>query len=340
MMQTFAPVSLWIIKPGSLGDVIHALPCAAAIRKTWPHVHISWVIDSRWALLLEDNASINYRILFPRKQFRGGKGVLRVIKWASAIYQQPSPDICLDLQGLLRSAIIARLSRSSHIYGLPRAREAARLFYHHVSCFSEKTCHAVDRNLSILTALGVPQPVCPEFSLPSGVPPKNLLIPSDWILLHPFSRGAGKSLSEAALLQFCRGFDSIAVLITGIGTLYSPLPSHCISLVNQTSLLEMIWLCSHAKFTVSVDSGPAHMAAAICGRRLLSLHTWSDPRTVGPYSSDAWIWQGGEIRKQDLSPNAKILPARPLKAPDIDYIILWLKEKLFPLQHIMSPRRR
>lgn len=327
VVQTLAPVSLWIVKPGSLGDIVHSLPCAAAIRKKWPHVQISWVIDPRWALLLDGNSSINHRILFPRQNFRGWKGILHIAEWINAIYQLTPPDICLDLQGLLRSALIARCSRSRRIIGLSDAREAACLFYHHIVCYPTQAFHAVDRNLSILSALGVRYPTCPEFPLPSGSPPKDLPTSADWILLHPFARGTGKSLTEATILQFCECLDSLPILIAGMGKIYSALPSHCISLLNQTSLLEMVWLCSHAKFIVSVDSGLAHIAAAICANRLLSLHTWSDPRRVGPYSSHAWIWQGGKIRKQNLTPHAEILPARQLKAADMDNIIFWLKEK-------------
>jgi len=62
-----------------------------------------------------------------------------------------------------------------------------------------------------------------------------------------------------------------------------------------------------------VDSGPMHLAAAL-GTPLLSIHTWSDPRSVGPFSEDAWIWQGGEIRRQSLI--ATPLPEKPYTAHD------------------------
>ncbi|ALJ57008.1 Lipopolysaccharide heptosyltransferase 1 [Candidatus Xiphinematobacter sp. Idaho Grape] len=325
----FPPVSLWIVKPGSLGDIIHALPCASAIRTQWPHTQISWIIDTRWETLLEGNTSVNHRILFPRKHFQGWMGTLRTIEWVVTLLRQEPPEICLDLQGLLRSAIIARCSRAKHIFGLPDSREAAHLFYHHAKFSTTKTLHAVDRYLSILSALGLPYPVCLEFPLPSGFPPKDLPASSNWILLHPFSRGGGKSLSEAAIVRFCEHFDSLPVLIAGIGKLSFHLPSHCTSLLNKTSLLEMIWLCSNASFVVSVDSGPAHVVAAIHGGRLLSLHTRSDPRLVGPYSPDAWIWQGGGIRRQNLSPRAKVLPTKQVGRADVDYIASWLKERLY-----------
>jgi hypothetical protein len=73
-----------------------------------------------------------------------------------------------------------------------------------------------------------------------------------------------------------------------------------VDLCGKTSLDGLIGILRGARFVVSVDSGPMHLAAAV-GTPLLGIHTWSDPRRVGPYSDDAWIWQGGEIRRQDLT---------------------------------------
>ena len=65
--------------------------------------------------------------------------------------------------------------------------------------------------------------------------------------------------------------------------------------MNQTDLLQLIWLRG-ASFIISVDSGPMHIAAAITPD-LLSIHTWTDPRRVGPYNPDAWIWKNQRIEQ-------------------------------------------
>ena len=52
-----------------------------------------------------------------------------------------------------------------------------------------------------------------------------------------------------------------------------------------------------AAWVVSVDSGPMHIASAL-SPRLLSLHTWSDPKRVGPYNPEAWVWQNGVVFQQ------------------------------------------
>jgi ADP-heptose:LPS heptosyltransferase len=56
----------------------------------------------------------------------------------------------------------------------------------------------------------------------------------------------------------------------------------------------LIWILRRSSFIVSVDSGPMHIGAAITPE-LLSIHTWSDPGSVGPYNPDAWIWKARRI---------------------------------------------
>ena len=72
-----------------------------------------------------------------------------------------------------------------------------------------------------------------------------------------------------------------------------------IDLLGKTSLSELIGLLRGASYLVSVDSGPMHLAAAL-GIPLLSIHTWSDPRLVGPFSKNSHVWQGGQILEQNL----------------------------------------
>ncbi len=76
---------------------------------------------------------------------------------------------------------------------------------------------------------------------------------------------------------------------------------HCLDLLNRTSISQLIWLIRYASFVVSVDSGPAHLAAAL-GRPMVAIHAWSDPRRVGPYREDAWVWKNGRlVQVRDLA---------------------------------------
>ncbi len=151
----------------------------------------------------------------------------------------------------------------------------------------------MERYLAIAAALGADISGPPSWPLPTGTAPA-VDLPQQFVLLHPFSRGAGKSLTMEDVLAFARALAPMPVVIAG--TSREPLPAGAgvFDLLNKTTIPELIWLIRQAAFVVSVDSGPMHIAAAITDR-LLSIHTWSDPRCVGPFRPEAWVLKRGEL---------------------------------------------
>jgi heptosyltransferase I len=279
-------------------------------------------VDKRWQPLLTDNPVVDATITFPRETFRGIPGVLRALPWAFGL-KSIRPDIAIDLQGLLRSALMARLSRARRSVGLADAREGAAWLYDDVVPVGRRE-HSVRRYLRILQTLGLPKVTQPVFRLPPGTPFNASLQEHRFILLHPFARGDAKSLSQGQVLEFCDHVFPMKVVMVGAGKMLLNLPDNTTNLLNQTTIRQMIWLIGAAAFVVSVDSGPMHVAAAI-NSPLLSIHTWSDPRLVGPFNDEAWIWQGGEIRRQQL--DAPSLPlARSPQSADILQIAEFAKE--------------
>jgi ADP-heptose:LPS heptosyltransferase len=121
--------------------------------------------------------------------------------------------------------------------------------------------------------------------------------------------------------KFCEAFDPIRVVIVGKSSRKISVPENCVNLLNQTTLLQLIWLIRAARFVISVDSGPMHIAAAVTSR-LVSIHTWSDPRRVGPYNSEAWIWKNGQLlRAGELTAATKMKKGRAFRVADMKAII-------------------
>ncbi len=287
-----------LIKPGSMGDVIHALPVASAIRQAWPESELTWIVDPRWAPLLSGNPVVSATKHFPREDFRGAGGWARALRWYAGL-RGLKPDVVVDLQGLLRSALMAGCSGGKTIVGLADAREGGRFFYSR-SAATVPVEHAVRRYLRVLPMLGIDVPEACAFPLPAGEPPS---LPDGFVVLHPFARGAGKSLGAEAIRGFVSGFrsrSSACLVIVGRGEVPAGLPDGVVDLCGKTPLEGLVGILRAARFVVSVDSGPMHLAAAV-GTPLLGIHTWSDPRLVGPFSEEDWIWQGGEIRRQNFT---------------------------------------
>lgn len=310
--------SILIIKPSSLGDIVHTLPAVALVREAHPQAEITWVITPEFAPLLRGNRTVDHIHFFPRSEFRG-LGVLRDLPPWLKKTNEIRPDLALDFQGLLRSALIAKISGAKEIYGMSDAREGSRLFYDRVVRVNPRA-HAVDRYLKLAECAGA---TLGASSLPWPLPTGDVLPRFDehppFILLHPFARGHGKSLSKETIEEFCRAFAPTRVVIAGQSKRAIELTENCVELTNQTSLLQLIRLIRMARFVVSVDSGPMHIAAAVTDH-LLSIHTWTDPRRVGPYNPNAWIWKDGQVIRVSELESAGLSRGRRFKTKHVPAI--------------------
>ena len=165
--------------------------------------------------------------------------------------------------------------------------------------------HAVERYIKLAECAGATVGKSLRCPIPTGDPLPRFDDYPPFILLHPFARGGGKSLSNAVIEEFCHAFSPTRVVVVGQSRDKIEPPENCIELTNQTSLLQLIWLIRAARFVVSVDSGPMHIAAVLTAN-LLSIHTWTDPRRVGPYNPNAWVWKNGHLLRVSELETAKI----------------------------------
>jgi len=292
-----------IIKPSSLGDVVHTLPAVALLRDAHPLAEITWVVNPEFAPLLRGNSDVNHVHMFPRREFRGLGAAGNLFPWLRTT-KLMRPDLALDFQGLLRSALIAKISRAREIYGMSDAREGSRWFYDRVAKV-DRRAHAVERYIKLAECAGATVGESLRCPIPTGDPLPRFDDYPPFILLHPFARGGGKSLSNAVIEEFCRTLLPTRVVVVGQSQRKIESVENCIELTNQTSLLQLIWLIRAASFVVSVDSGPMHIAAVLTVN-LLSIHTWTDPRRVGPYNPNAWVWKNGHLLRVSELETAKI----------------------------------
>ncbi len=319
------PHSVLILKPSSLGDVVHTLPAVAALKRLWPRSCFRWLVNPEWAPLLHGNPGVEEIHLFPRNSFRGSLAPLKLLAWARQFARVGASDLVLDFQGLLRSALVGKLCRKRDFYGLSDAREGARYFYDNTVSVARGQ-HAVDRYLSLASALGASIEPALEWPLPSADLPIGFSLGEPYVVLHPFSRGHGKSLSLDDLAALSRSLSPLRVVLVGRAEHTPPTSPHVENWLNRTSLRELCGVLRHAAWVVSVDSGPMHIAAALHSR-LVAIHTWSDPQRVGPYDPLAWVWQQGQSVLFQRGTPAKSQPVSGAEA-----LGAWVKARVVTLQ--------
>jgi heptosyltransferase-1 len=307
-----------VIKPSSLGDVVHTLPAVAAIRDAHPGAEITWLINPEWAPLLRGNRDIDHVHIFPRNQLRGLRGAARLLPWLRRT-RQIQPDVALDFQGLLRSALIAKASGAKRILGMTAGREGSRLFYDEIALVDRKE-HAVDRYLKLAELYGADLTKPLRFRLPTGDPLPRFDPHPGFFVLHPHARGRRKSIARSVMTEFCRALAPARVVIVGQSRRRFSPPENCLDLTNQTTLLQLVWLIRNADHVISVDSGPMHIAAALTPN-LVSIHTWSDPRRVGPYNAAAWIWKNGKLlRVAEIEAGMDLGKGRRFRRADVQSV--------------------
>jgi heptosyltransferase-1 len=325
--------SILVIKPSSLGDIVHTLPAVAAIHDAHPTAKITWVMNPEFTPLLRGNPDVNHIHVFPRRDFSGLGAPVKFGPWFKET-RKLKPDIALDFQGLLRSAFIARVSGAKQVYGMSDGREGSRFFYSKTAKVNRRE-HAVERYLKLAELAGAQIGEALRCPLPTGDPLPRFDEYPAFILLHPFARGNGKSLTNKIIEEICIGFAPTRVVVVGKTSRQIDVAENCVELTNQTSLLQLVRLIRVAKFVISVDSGPMHIAAAV-NDRLLSIHTWTNPRRVGPYNPDAWIWKHGTIaRVSELEKTKLKRRGRPFKSKDIPAIVELIRP-LVPIDPMLT----
>ncbi len=333
-----APLRVLILKPSSLGDIIHTLPSADLLRQRFPEARIEWVISPEWAPLLAGNPAIDGLIPFPRAALRGMSAPLRFFLWARRALPRRAA-LAVDFQGLLRTALMGRIARARRFAGFSNAREGAPHFYSQ-RIRPPPGAHSVERYLALAAAAShgchpdksdfprqSQDPAAVRFTLPPGNPPAGFDLGTPWLAIHPYSRGREKSLGPDVLQTLVSALAPHRVVLAGRHP-DPPAISGAIDLINRTTLGELIWLMRHAHGVISVDSGPMHVAAA-CNPGVLGLHSWSDPGSVGPYNPSAHIWQNGVIRSMNDILEQGCAPA-PSPMPGVESALLiarWVRAR-------------
>ena len=301
--------NILIIKMSALGDVMHALPCAAALRDLYPEAKITWIVHPQFGTFIPEPPIVDEVIYFDKKAFSKMpigdklKEVLRMRK----LLRSKKFDLVLDLQGLFKSAVIAWLTGCSERYGYNDMREGSGLISKPVHGANDKG-HIVQQYLDVIRYLGsrvrepyFPMPKLSEEKVRMRAVLENYF-PSakkeDLVAIVP---GAGWVTKEWPIEYFTDLCSQLIdngkkiVLIGGSAevskgqALSSNLPyDKVLDLINKTNLKELAALMDNLGLCIGGDTGPVHIAAAM-GTRIIALFGASSGHRAGPYGKNVSI---------------------------------------------------
>jgi heptosyltransferase-1 len=310
-----------IVRLSSIGDIVHALPAVAALGEAFPHAEISWAIEKRHAILLDGNPYVRRVICLDTLGWRSrptSRCTLEDVVRSVLALRELAFDAAIDFQGLVKSGLIAWISRSQERLGFAEnwLREpAARAFY--TDCVSPRDRrHVIEMNLALVERLGVPalQPRQWRFPLPHSASDEQVVSErlaalgvEEFIIINPGGGWISKRWSPgnyAELLQLIEQQHrehGWRILLTG-----SPDEEALIREVLEragskqavyfaSTLAEFIALVHRAKLFLGGDTGPLHLAAAV-GTPIVAIYGPTDWVRNGPFSAaDITLSNAGPI---------------------------------------------
>ncbi len=296
-----------IVRLSSVGDIVHALPAVAALGRTYPQAQIYWAVEERYAALLEGNPFVRRVIKFDtlgwRNRLTSGDTLREILQSYSKLQEVPF-DAAIDMQGLLKTGLLAWVSHSRERVGLAGKwlREpAAGMFYtHRVSPQGRK--HIIEINLSLVEYFGASTETW-EFPLPGNAEDQSAvrdqlerLGVNEYIIVNPGGGWKGKRWSPedyAEAIRRLAGELPFDILLTG-----SEQEEELVREIRDmartsrakwfpSTLVQFIALARGAKLVIGGDTGPIHLAAA-AGTPLVAIFDSSDPLNTpernGPFS--------------------------------------------------------
>lgn len=298
-----------LLKLSSLGDVVHALPVASALRRHLPSAHLAWIVEAREAALLSEHPDLDQVISVDtrgwRRRLRTPAGAWEVRRELAQLIRRLRSsrfDIVLDLQGLLKTGLLAASTGAPRRIGFARSHLKEPLSALFTNCRvtpPPEAAHVVEQYLALLEPLGVSErrpvfhlPLCPDtahridaFLAEQGVTPRDSLVALNlgagrpakrWPVPH-WKRLAEGLTSEGFRLLLLWGPGEKEFALSAAREL-EPAPL----LAPPTTLHELAALLRRAALVVASDTGPLHLAAAL-GTPCLGLYGPTSPERNGPY---------------------------------------------------------
>jgi lipopolysaccharide heptosyltransferase I len=287
-------MNILIVRLGALGDLVHAVPAAAALRAAMPDARIDWLVDARHRPFLELVSGLDRIVTLDGRSLKAWADVVKRLR-------QGAYDVALDFQGLMKSAVLARASGARRVAGFSvwHLREkGARPFYSETDDGGERVSaaatHVIDKNLHLLRVLGVHTR---DIAFPLATVTSDAasqLGDEPFALINPGAAWPNKQWSPerfgeiAVFLRDIRGLRSIVLWGPGEAAIAAAVvdaSKGAARLAPATTIPDIIALARAASLLISGDTGPLHLGGAV-GAPIVAIFGPTDPRRNGPWSED------------------------------------------------------
>jgi len=307
MMQIKEINKILIIRLSALGDTIHTLPLAYALRKKYPNVQLDWIVEDKASKFVINNPLINKVYELPRKKWKSNKNKFQNIKEFFKIIseiQKENYDVVIDTQQLLKSSLIMGLSKGKRKIALDGGREFSWLFANEIIKTTRKqfdiNYHVVKRNLEIANYLECDVSkikfVIPDFSNEISEEVKSTIKKIDsskkTILIAPATTWDNKHWITQGWVDVINEFkNDYNIILTASdkekhiteAIKHQVNDKNIIDLTGKTTLSDLTFIFNHCDLVISPDSGSAHIAWAQGKPKILTLFFATSKNRTAPF---------------------------------------------------------
>lgn len=301
-----------IVRLGAMGDIIHTLPAAMALRQALPEAALGWVVEERWAELLCATSEPRSGLRSERRPIVDKVHAVNTKAWrhdllspqtweqAAAMISEmraPKYQVAVDFQGAIRSSLLARWSGAPTIYGMrqPRENVASMMYTRQVAVSG---VHVVQQYLSLAEAVVGRPPDLPQIEFPRDPVAEEKV--ENWLqakginsfaLLNPGAGWGAKQWPAERYGEVARELakDGVRSLINfGPGeekiARVAEEESNGAGVAVESSLPELIALTRRTRLFIGGDTGPMHLAAAL-NIPVVAIFGPTDPARTGPFGT-------------------------------------------------------
>jgi heptosyltransferase-1 len=316
-----------------MGDILHALPAVTALREAHPEWRVGWAVEPQWKPLLAAGGAsgrgpgmplVDRVHVVPARQWARSPlspKTLREVRRVRRELRVEQYDVCVDLQGALRSAVIAKWAHAKRLIGedAPRERVARYFFKERVRT---RGVHVIEQAMEVMSIVAEETlPMCRAL-LPQDAAAecKASAIPAPFVLLIPGAgwgakRWPAERYAELAMRLRDAGYSVVVNSGPGEESLAGEVAtlSNGAANVLRSSISELIAVTRRAALVIGGDTGPLHLASAL-GKPVVGIFGPTDPARNGPFGGTFRVLRHPESRRDHTrhsAPEAGLLTITP-----------------------------
>lgn len=303
---------LLIVRLSAMGDVIHTLPAAFALRQAFPEAKIGWLVEERWAELLCAPSTPRRGPLSPQRPLVDWLHAVNLARWRKSLLSIASLqqiatvwndvraahyDVAIDLQGAMRSGLLARSSGTRVVWGAAEPRESPASMWYTRRAIA-RGAHVIEQNLSLAEAVAQRSMTLPRIVFPQDPEAEERVSQrlagygiERFAILNPGAgwgakRWPAERYGEVARRLAQQGMRSILNCGPGEGDLaqQAQAASEGTATLMTCSISELIALTRRARLFIGGDTGPMHLASAL-RVPVVAIFGPTNPARNGPYGT-------------------------------------------------------